>query len=337
MKKIMLLTTGGTIACTYTNEGLKPVKSGNELLSMLPVLPNDISIKVKEVCNIDSTDMTKELWLLLAATIRDNYDKFDGFVITHGTDTLSYSAAALYCLIVNSSKPIILTGSQVPITAKNSDAVANLTNAIRCALDDSFAGVNVVFANRVISGSCAKKIHTTDTDAFVSVNKQDVATINTDGSFMKNLICYSRNNSQLKFYDKLSDDIAVATLTPGITIETIKPLLDKKKCLLLESFGVGGIPYSLYRDLEILFSTEEYSDKFLLIGTQVLNGSTNVNTYETGQRLRDKIPFIETGSMTLEMSYVKMMWALAYADNFEEINKLFAKSKTPLQATRHQA
>lgn len=323
MEKILLLTTGGTIACTNTTCGLKPTKSAGELLSTLPLIPNNIEINIHEVCNLDSTDMTKEIWLLTVSVIRDNFDKYDGFVITHGTDTLSFTAAALYCLIKNSPKPIIITGSQLPITTPGSDAVSNLTNAILCASDNSFAGVYAVFNNKVISGSCVRKIHTTDFDAFTSVNQPLAASINPDGSFNKINLTVKNQNSQIRFYDKLSDDIAVITLTPGITIETIKPFLDAKRCLFLQSFGVGGIPYTLYIDLIPLFEQKKYSDKFLLIGTQVLNGSTNINTYEIGKRLQNHIPFIETGVFTFEMSYVKMMWALANETEFAAVKLLF--------------
>lgn len=325
MKKIMLLTTGGTIACTNTADGLKPAKSGNDLLSLLPDLPDGLSIDILEICNIDSTDMTKELWLQLAEAIENNYYSFDGFVITHGTDTLSFTAAALSCLIQNSTKPIVITGSQIPISAKNSDAIPNLTNAIKCALEETFSGVNVVFGNRMISGSCAKKIHTKESNAFISVNKPDVAAINSDSIIPKESTLSQKKDNPVKFYHRLSDDIAVVTLTPGITLKTIKPILDKKRCTLIESFGVGGMPYSLYDDLVRLFASKEYSEKFLLIGTQVLNGGTDINTYETGKRLQNRIPFIETGLLTLEMSYLKMMWALAYASDFTAIKKLFEK------------
>ena len=122
----------------------------------------------------------------------------------------------------------------------------------------------------------------------------------------------------------MSSDISSIVITPGITIESIIPHFEKNKCLLIESFGMGGIPISLFDDLVNLFKTSKYSDKFLLIGTQVLNGGTDINTYETGHRLHGNIPFIEAGALTFEMSYIKMMWVLANAANdLKSIEKLY--------------
>ena len=113
-KKLLILTTGGTIASVETPHGLIPALTSEELLSYLPEIGNDFVLTTKAVCNLDSTDMTPDHWLLLARTIREEYEQYDGFVICHGTDTLAYTAAALSYLIQNSPKPIVLTGAQKP-------------------------------------------------------------------------------------------------------------------------------------------------------------------------------------------------------------------------------
>lgn len=324
MKNILLLTTGGTIACTNTKNGLKPAKTGYELISMLPKIPDDTKINIKEIRNIDSTDMTPDIWYMLVNAVEENYERYDGFVITHGTDTLSYTSSALYCLIQNSSKPVILTGSQLPISNPLSDAVTNLTDAIICASCGKISGVQVVFAGKVISGSSAKKIHTSAPDAFVSVNKKYTAEITQDGEIITNNTDESLKNKPVKFYKKLDENVAPVILTPCTSTEQITSLLADNTCLLIQSYGVGGIPDRLFEPLKKLFKSHDYRNKFLLINTQVLYGGTNIRTYETGRRLYETIPFIEAGALTFEMSLIKMMWVLANSnDNFEDIKKLF--------------
>lgn len=134
-KKLLILTTGGTIASVETPHGLIPALTSEELLSYLPEIGDDFVLTTKAVCNLDSTDMTPDHWLLLARTIREEYEQYDGFVICHGTDTLAYTAAALSYLIQNSPKPIVLTGAQKPIGQEITDAKANLRDSILYAAD----------------------------------------------------------------------------------------------------------------------------------------------------------------------------------------------------------
>src|SRR5699024_3208035 len=164
-KKIIILSTGGTIASVENDDGLAPELSVKELVSHLPEFPDDIELDGGAILNLDSTNMQPEHWVTIAEAIRSYFDDYDGFVITHGTDTLGYTAAALSYMLQDLSKPVVLTGSQVPISFEENDAEQNLADAIRFARED-VGGVFVVFDGRVIQGTRAIKMRTKSYDAF---------------------------------------------------------------------------------------------------------------------------------------------------------------------------
>ena len=179
MKKILLLTTGGTIASSDTGSGLMPVAGADRLLNYVPDINKICNLYTMSVMNIDSTNMTPELMMKLAQAVSDNYDKYDGFAITHGTDTMAYSAAALSYMLQNLGKPVVFTGSQLPIEAEGTDAINNLSDAIHFACEN-ICGVYVVFNGIAIIGTHAMKIKTRSFEAFESVNCPDIATIKKD-------------------------------------------------------------------------------------------------------------------------------------------------------------
>ena len=137
MKKILLLGTGGTIACKRTPDGLKPVITSEEILTYVPDSRNYCQIDSIQILNIDSTNIQPSHWLAVAKAIEEHYDEYDGFVITHGTDTMAYTAAALSYLIQNSPKPIVITGAQKPIDMENTDARTNLADSLRFSSHDN--------------------------------------------------------------------------------------------------------------------------------------------------------------------------------------------------------
>ncbi len=176
-KKILLLTTGGTIASKDSGSGLAPVLSSQDFLQYVKEFEKVCELIPYEVCSIDSTNMDVEHWLLLARIIQQNYDGYDAFLVCHGTDTMAYTAAALSYLIQNSAKPIVLTGAQKSILSEITDARKNLHDSIRCALDKRSRDVRVVFDGKIIAGTRAKKTSTFSYDAFSSINFPDLADV----------------------------------------------------------------------------------------------------------------------------------------------------------------
>ena len=169
-KRILMIGTGGTIASKQTENGLKPGLSSEDILSYIPQVEQVCEVRTMQVCNIDSTNVTPEHWTILSKTIEEQYDKYDGFVICHGTDTLAYTASALSYMIQHSRKPIVITGAQKPINMDVTDAKTNLLDSFIYAADDESQDVNIVFDGKVIVGTRAKKVRAKSYNAFESIN-----------------------------------------------------------------------------------------------------------------------------------------------------------------------
>src|SRR5574344_1825939 len=169
-KRILLLATGGTIACKRSDGGLTPVITSQELLSYVPAAKQFCVVHTVQLMNIDSTNMQAEHWLTIAAAIEKNYAQYDGFVITHGTDTMAYTAAALSDLIQDSEKPVIVTGAKKPINMENTDARVNLLDSLELASCDKTYGVNIVFDGKLIAGTRGRKERTKSYNAFSSIH-----------------------------------------------------------------------------------------------------------------------------------------------------------------------
>ena len=153
MKHILMIATGGTIASKATADGLTPQLTSEELLAEVPELEQLCRIDTVQLMNRDSTNINSRDWLQMAACVRAHYDAYDGFVLTHGTDTMAYTAAALSYLIQNNAKPVVITGSQKSIFNQDTDARENLRDAFFYACDDGACGLHVVFDHKVILGT----------------------------------------------------------------------------------------------------------------------------------------------------------------------------------------
>lgn len=308
MKKLLILGTGGTIACAKTENGLTPLVSVNELLKGV-----DLSAEIhsEQLFNLDSTNMTPRRWESLARCIRERYDEFDGFVVTHGTDTMAYAAASLSCLIQNSRKPIVFTGSMTPMTDEDSDAPINLNDAVKFAADDRAFGVRIVFHGEIIDGRCAHKWDTDTIDPYESVNNEDYGYFYHNGKIVFN----EEYSGETRFYEKLSDDVFHVKLIPGQALY----VPENTKVLILESYGAGGVPDYILEEVVKLANKGVY----VIIATQCPYGGTHLNTYEVGQYAAKVCPLLETGMMTVEYAVARARWALEYSDNFEDFKRLF--------------
>ncbi len=309
MKKLLFITTGGTIASMPTKSGLAPSMSGMELLRHLPELENMCEAHTLPLFSIDSTDMTPRHWLSIASAIQKYYNFYDGFIICHGTDTMSYTAAALSYLIQNSRKPIILTGAQKPISFEITDAKRNLRDSVICASDAASHGVMLVFDGRIIAGTRAKKEKTYSFDAFTSVNYPILGNVTDDGAVW--FIRPPAFDGQPEFYDRLDTGIFWLKLVPGIEADILPLIFKKYDCIVVESFGVGGVPESISEKLETLFASYKTGEKLLVMATQVPYEGSNMSVYEVGRRFKDKLCFLEAHDMTHEAVYTKLMWVLA--------------------------
>ena len=179
-KKILLLTTGGTIASQHTEGGLAPTITGEGLRAFVGSMLDAFDVTVRDILHLDSSNMQPEEWEFIAKNVYENRRAFDGIVITHGTDTMSYTAAALSFMLQGIPIPVVLTGAQLPITHPLSDATDNLRTAFAMAAA-GYGGVYLAFDRRVILGTRAVKTHTMDFGAFDSVNAPFAAEVNAHG------------------------------------------------------------------------------------------------------------------------------------------------------------
>ena len=317
MKKILLIGTGGTIASDVTSDGLAPELTTEQLLAHIPVISEICEVDCVQLLNLDSTNMTPEHWLLMASCLRQHYARYDGFVITHGTDTMAYTAAALSYLVQSSPKPIILTGAQKPIGFDSTDSKVNLIDAFRCASED-LPGVSIVFNNKVILGTRARKTRSKSFQAFSSINYPHLGVLR-DGVLLR----YIRQDCGAApvFYDTLNTKVALLKLTPGVDRAQADFLLERNDALIIESFGVGGLPeHGGFYDC-----VREWMDagKLIVLTTQVPSEGSDLGVYHVGHRLKRDLGVLEAYDMTTEAVVAKLMWILGQTQDRAWAERLF--------------
>lgn len=322
MKKILLIATGGTIASKYTENGLSPQISSEELLSYVPSAREFCRIDTIQPFNLDSTNVNQEQWLTLAGLIEKKYEYYDGFVICHGTDTMAYTAAALSYLIQNNYKPVVITGAQKPIDLAVTDARTNLLDSLRFASHDKAHGVNIVFGGNVIAGTRAKKERSKSYNAFSSINYPVIAAIQEN-----RIIFYIDDKYQitrpLTFYHRLNSRVFLFKLIPGSSGEVLEALMDTFDAVIIESFGVGGLP--AYGNVSFYQAIRHCIDcgKRIIMATQVTHEGSDMSIYQVGKSMKHEFHLPESYDMTLEAVVAKTMWALGQTSDPVEFKKLF--------------
>jgi L-asparaginase len=334
---MLLITTGGTIAGEVADNRKDEdyeVK-GAEAFSDL-IRPTIMSIKketgveliietenAEDPIEVDSSDIKPHHWTRLADTIKDNYDNYDSFVITHGTNTLGYTCAALSFALFNNKKPVVLTGSQVPIGVPGSDAQTNLENALRvaCWHRHEIHGVVAVFGSHIISGSCVKKSTEFDYDAFVSFNSGSLGRIGRiiaiDEDNLKKHNSYRSTSAYpaastsraLKVDSRFCKDICSLTEFPGMNPDIFKQLVLRLdiKGFILRAFGAGDASGTLGKALEFL----KDEGIPIIITTQAPNGNANMQVNEPGQYIKEHGLGIPAYDMGIESQTTKLAWLLA--------------------------
>ncbi|SKA80116.1 asparaginase [Caloramator quimbayensis] len=320
MKKILMIATGGTIASAKGKEGLTPSVAASTLLDYVSEVKSYCSIETFQILNIDSTNMKPEYWVKIAEYIIKNYYNYDGFVITHGTDTMAYTSAALSYMLQNLNKPVVITGAQKPISEKDTDGVKNLIDAIRFSCED-VGGVFVVFDGKVILGTRATKLRTRSYNAFESINYPYIAFIK-DGDVVYNKGDVIKKSEKPNFNTSISSKVFLLKLIPGIEPDILDFIKDRYEGLIIESYGSGGIPFE--DDKNLLPKIKELVDKGIavVVTTQVILEGSDLSLYEVGQKAL-KTPVIPAFDMTREAAVVKLMWALGQSKELNKVKEIF--------------
>ncbi len=322
MKHILLLGTGGTIACKHGDNGLTPLLTGDELLSYVPAARKFCHVETLQVLNIDSTNVHPKHWLMMAQAIEENYDDYDGFVVCHGTDTMAYTAAALSYLIQHSKKPIVITGAQKPIDLDVTDARTNLLDSLRFASSDRAHGVNIVFDGKVIAGTRGKKERSKSYSAFSSINFPYLAVIQ-DETILFYIDDKWHDREPVRFYHKLNSKVAILKLIPSMNSSVLDYLAEHNDAVIIESFGVGGFPN--YEGCDFYGSIEKWvsQGKIIVMTTQVTQEGSNMSVYEVGQKIKNDFGLVESYDMTLEATVAKLMWILGLTSDPERVAEMF--------------
>lgn len=319
MKKILMIGTGGTIASEMTPDGLTPELNPRQLLDFIPRIAEICQVECLTLYSLDSTNIHPEHWLGVARALREHYDQYDGFVISHGTDTMAYTAAALSYLVQDSPKPIVLTGAQKPIWFDSTDSKRNLTDAFLYACYGC-GGVQIVFNGKVILGTRARKTYSKSFQAFSSVNYPDLAVIR-DEHLLQYITCPC--GEKPIFYDALSTEVGLLKLIPGTKPELVAFMAEHYDGLIIESFGVGGLPeYEGSAFYPIIKSAVERG-KIVVMTTQVPNEGSDLTVYHVGGHLKNTLRLLEAYDMTTEAAVAKLMWILGQTHDFDTVQELF--------------
>ena len=322
MRRLLVIATGGTIASAEQGDGLAPALAGEELVRCVPEVAGLAAIDVVQPMNIDSTNMRPRDWLRIRDCVVEHYDAYDGFVVLHGTDTMAYTAAALSYLIQKSAKPIVLTGSQKPMGNPFTDAKLNVYQSMLYALDERSHDVCVVFGGQAIAGTRARKQRTMSANAFASVNFPALALFRDD-RIVRVIDDPVPAPSALRVTDGLNSRVFVLKLLPGMdpaVFDLLKPSYD---AIILETFGIGGIPAYADASYESAIFGWLEAGKTLVVTTQVPEEGCDLGVYEVGRAYADHPAILKGDDMTTEALVAKTMWVLGQGGSPAEVRERF--------------
>lgn len=326
MKKILILTTGGTIVSRAAKDGLVPVDLCSILYEKLAIFTKNIIVDIQTVFLKDSSNIMPCDWDVVAKTIHNNILKYDGVIILHGTDTMSYSAAMLSYMFIGIDKPIIFTGSQIPIEMEGTDGLVNLRDSIIAATDERLRGIYVVFHGKIINGTRSHKRSSIDKDAYISCNYPYVGIVTNTGIELtkeyKELRQKKIHHSEIEWtkQSKLESTsrIFLLKMVPGFYAEILDYLeVNGYHGIVIEGFGLGGLPMA---DNGLKTKLRKLIEKGIpvVMATQCVYDGVNLDTYEVGI-LAKRLGILSAWDMTSEAVYTKLMWILSLTREYNQI------------------
>ncbi|MBO7221271.1 MAG: asparaginase [Alistipes sp.] len=336
MKKasILIVYTGGTIGMRRNENGTLVPFDFNSIEQEFPAVRTlNVNISVHKMEAIDSSNVTPERWCELAHIIADNYGNYDGFVVLHGTDTMSYTASALSFMFENLAKPVIFTGSQIPMGILRTDGRENLITAIELAMATDAEGrplvpeVALYFQNRLFRANRTSKHSAEALSAFESRNLAPLAEVGVNIVYNHSIIKKPEVCEPLKVNDSLNDKVIIIKLFPGLSQKSFEAMLSIEgiEGVVLETYGTGNAPTAEWF-IEALQGVIERGVAVVNI-TQCHGGAVAMHLYETGRRLQD-IGVICGYDMTTEAAVTKLMWLLGKGQKGTELAHEMA---TPLR------
>lgn len=322
-KRVLVLFCGGTLVMEEDERGslLTPAldRAIENLMSMETRLDEIAALDVAHIDNIDSSNIRPEHWDRVAAVVAENYGAYDGFVITHGTDTMAYTASALSFVLGNLGKPVVLTGSQIPGRRIESDARRNFVNAVRVATRD-VSGVLLAFDRKIILGARATKVSESRLDAFESINGALVGEMRLD--IVLSPEHQRRHDGTLEPAPGFDENVVIVTLAPGMPRHILLDLVGGSVGgLVLRGFGTGNVAYEHQEAVELAVQRNIP----VVVTTQCLQGATAMQRYDLGRRLLD-LGAIQGYDMGTECIVTKLMWALKRTSSVDEVREIMHRS-----------
>ena len=320
-KHILLLTTGGTIASLPGGEGLEPQRS--EVMEReLNQLRSYYTITVKDVMCLDSSNIRPEEWQRIASHIFALRTGYDGIVVSHGTDTMAYTASAVTFMLPNIDLAVVFTGSQLPLADVLSDGPDNLRTAFAMAAS-GHPGIFLAFDRKVMRGCRAVKVRASGFSAFESVNAKYVGIVSNQGLVI-NPSALPEQHGPTELMTRISTDVFLLKLTPGISPAIFDALVSMGyKGIVIEAFGLGGVNV-LHEGLDGIRKAVDAGIS-VVVTTQCLYDSSDLRVYQVGNRLL-QLGVIQGLDMTSEAAMTKLMWALGQGMTSEEVAAFFRRS-----------
>ena len=317
-KNLLLLTTGGTIASLPGGKGLEPQRS-DVMERELQQLRTYYDITVRDIMCLDSSNIRPEEWQVIARRIYEEREGFDGIVVSHGTDTMAYTASAVTYMLPNIDLPVVFTGSQLPLADVLSDGPDNLRTAFAMAAS-GHPGVFLAFDRKVMLGCRAVKVRASGFSAFESVNARYAAVVSNRGLEVDYEVL-PKITGPAALLPEISRNVFLLKLTPGLNPAVFDMLAAMGyKGIVIEAFGLGGMNV-LHRGLRGIQRCVE-DGVSVVVTTQCLYDSANLGVYQVGSELLE-LGVIQGRDMTSEAAMTKLMWAIGQDMEPEQIKTLF--------------
>jgi L-asparaginase len=324
-KRVYIAYTGGTIGMRKTPQGYAPAPGFlGEQMSAMPELRAEPmpEYTIHEYAPLlDSSNMMPSDWVTIAEDIARNYDAYDGFIVVHGTDTMAYTASALPFMLQGLRKPVIITGSQIPLCEVRNDARSNLITALLIAANYSIPEVCLFFGSRLLRGCRAVKVSADAFDAFDSPNYPPLGEIGIDIEIDWDLVIQPPETAEFTVHGLERPVVAALRLFPGISGEIVRNMLQPPlQGLVLEAFGVGNAPD---RNRELLEAIRDATGRGVVIvdTTQCLEGSVDLDDYATGSALATA-GVISGRDMTAEAALTKLFYLFSRKLPSSEVSRL---------------
>ncbi|QGA80227.1 Glu-tRNA(Gln) amidotransferase subunit GatD [Candidatus Nanohalobium constans] len=336
---ILVLHTGGTIASrvSYEEGGVKPAFDPEDLVQMYPELAEEVNLHSEVVAQMLSEDMEPGHWQDIAETIDEVKDDYDGIILGHGTDTMSWTGAGLSLMLQNLDTGVMIVGSQRSSDRPSTDAKMNMYCASRFLTETDFTGFGVCMHETSSDDTCnilppqkVRKMHTSKRDAFKPINAEKLGSVNYQtGRIETN---FDQDDEEYEKNTELDEEVGVLKVRPGMKPKEIEFLIEQDYSgVVIEGTGLGHMPVNAFDEKtqhheDILEKLEKLSeDTVVVLASQCLDGRTDMNVYDAGIKIQDA-GVIESQDMHPELAYVKLMWSLGQTDSMEDAKEVFQEN-----------